>query len=237
MARLQNTTTPTDASILDFRARLANRCKLFPGNILLRAPILDFRARLGNQCMVLPVYPLFRASILDFRPRLGNRCKLLPVYALLRASILDFKAKLGNRCKDFPENNLLRAPILDFRPRLANRCSIIVVAIENCPPAAQSWHLPCRNRRTATTFRVRFYSSSLQRRTARLQRSRGVQAGTGCHESGIILSKKPPEWHLSPPESTAPPHNTETLTPQLHPQQDLFKLLRPKSCSRIVSER
>ena len=29
MARLQNTTTPTDASILDFRPRLGNRCKLF----------------------------------------------------------------------------------------------------------------------------------------------------------------------------------------------------------------
>ena len=34
---------------------------------------------------------------------------------------------------------------------------------------------------------------------ARLQHSRGVQAGTGCHEGGIILSKKPPEWYLSPP--------------------------------------
>ena len=29
MARLQNTTTPTDASILDFRPRLGNRCKFF----------------------------------------------------------------------------------------------------------------------------------------------------------------------------------------------------------------
>ena len=29
MAHLQNTTTPTDASILDFRPRLENRCKLF----------------------------------------------------------------------------------------------------------------------------------------------------------------------------------------------------------------
>ena len=38
-----------------------------------------------------------------------------------------------------------------------------------------------------------------QRRTARLQRSRGVQAGTGCHEGGIILSKKPPEWRLASP--------------------------------------
>ena len=57
MARLQNTTTPTDASILDFKPRLENRCKDFPENNLLRTSILDFRARLGNQCMVLPVYP------------------------------------------------------------------------------------------------------------------------------------------------------------------------------------
>ena len=33
---------------------------------------------------------------------------------------------------------------------------------------------------------------TLQLRIARLQRSRGVQAGAGCHEGGIILSKKPP---------------------------------------------
>ena len=237
MARLQNTTTPTDASILDFRPRLENRCKVLPGSALICAVILDFRPRLENRCKLLPVYALLRASILDFKAKLGNRCKDFPENNLLRAPILDFRPRLGNRCKDFPVYPLLRASILDFKAKLGNRCSIIVVAIENGPPAAQSWHLPCRNRRTATTFRVRFYSSSLQRRTARLQRSRGVQAGTGCHESGIILSKKPPEWHLSPPESTAPPHNTETLTPQLHPQQDLFKLLRPKSCSRIVSER
>ena len=25
-----------------------------------------------------------------------------------------------------------------------------------------------------------------------------TQAGTGCHEGGIALSKKPPEWYLSP---------------------------------------
>ncbi|MDY2707427.1 MAG: hypothetical protein SOV31_06815 [Candidatus Cryptobacteroides sp.] len=43
------------ASILDFRPRLANRCKVFPGN--------------AHKC----------ASILDFRPRLANRCKLFPV--------------------------------------------------------------------------------------------------------------------------------------------------------------
>ena len=42
-------------------------------------------------------------------------------------------------------------------------------------------------------------SSLLQLRIVRLQRSRGVQAEAGCHEGGIILSKKPPEWHLSLP--------------------------------------
>ena len=40
-------------------------------------------------------------------------------------------------------------------------------------------------------------------RMARLQHSRGVQAGTGCHEGGIILRKKPPEWHLSLPQRYA----------------------------------
>ena len=78
MARLQNTTTPTDASILDFRARLENRC------------------------MVLPVYPLFRASILDFRPRLGNRCKDFPIYGLLRASILDLRGSIWESLQGFP---------------------------------------------------------------------------------------------------------------------------------------
>ena len=48
-------------------------------------------------------------------------------------------------------------------------------------------------------LRIDAASSLLQLRTARLQRSRRVQAGTGYHEGGIILSKKPPEWHLSLP--------------------------------------
>ena len=44
-----------------------------------RAVILDFRPRLANRCKVLPVFTLLRASILDFEPRLENRCKVLPV--------------------------------------------------------------------------------------------------------------------------------------------------------------
>ena len=42
--------------------------------------------------------------------------------------------------------------------------------------------------------------SLLHRRMARLQHSRWLQVGTGCHEGGIILRKKPPEWHLSLPQ-------------------------------------
>ena len=41
---------------------------------LLPASILDFKPRLGNRCKLFPVYALLRASILDFRPRLANRC-------------------------------------------------------------------------------------------------------------------------------------------------------------------
>ena len=111
------------ASILDFKPKLENRCKVFPVYTLFRASILDFRARLGNRCKVLPVYALLRASILDFRARLGNRCKVFPVYTLFRASILDFRARLGNRCRVLPVYDLFAAVILDFRPRLANRCS------------------------------------------------------------------------------------------------------------------
>ena len=77
---------------------------------LLPASILDFKARLANQGRVLPVYALLRASILDFRPRLGNRCKLFPVYALQRASILDFKARLGNRCSTIVATTMISPP-------------------------------------------------------------------------------------------------------------------------------
>ena len=69
-----------------------------PGDVLLHASILYFKTRLENRCKLFPVYALLRASILDFRARLANRCKLFPDYTLLRASILDFKPKLGNRC-------------------------------------------------------------------------------------------------------------------------------------------
>ena len=63
------------ALILDFRARLANRCKDFPGTSPMATSILDFRARLANRCKDFPGNNPKSTSILDFRPRLGNRCK------------------------------------------------------------------------------------------------------------------------------------------------------------------
>ena len=112
-------------------------------------------------------------------------------------------------CNDRRDNDL-PCPILIF-----------VAAEKNGPPAAWSWdagrdRMP-RRRHTpklkaagvapapaATVeplrYRVRFQFSLPQSRTARLQHGRGTQAGTGCHEGGIILSKKPPEWYLPLPQ-------------------------------------
>ncbi|MCI6314087.1 MAG: hypothetical protein MR588_01700 [Bacteroidales bacterium] len=106
-----------------------------PVYAILRASILDFRPRLANRCRVFPVYTLFRASILDFKPKLANRCRVLPVYTIFRASILDFRPRLGNRGKVFPVLALFRASILDFRPELGNRCSVIAAAVRNGQPA------------------------------------------------------------------------------------------------------
>ena len=127
----------------------------------------------------------FRALILEFRPRLGNRCGVLPVYALLRASILDFRAKLENRCRVLPVYALLHASILDFRARLANRCKVSPV-YTLLRASILDFRPKLENRCRGEWFRL-------------LQPSR-TQAGTGCHEGGIILSKKPPEWRMSPPQ-------------------------------------
>ena len=49
------------------------------GDVLLHASILDFKPKLGNRCKLFPDYTLLRASILDFNPRLGNRCSTIVV--------------------------------------------------------------------------------------------------------------------------------------------------------------
>ena len=68
---------------------------------LLPASILDFRARLENRCKDFPVYGLLRALILKFKPRLENRCKDFPIYGLLRALILDLRGSIWESLQGF----------------------------------------------------------------------------------------------------------------------------------------
>ena len=68
-------------------------------------------------------------------------------------------------------------------------------------------------------LRIDAAPSLLHRRTARLQRSRGVQAGTGWHEGGIILSKKPPEWRLSPPHQQSASDSNLRRSKEEKPQE------------------
>ena len=149
------------ASILKFKPRFENRCKVFPGNAFQRASILDFGARLANRCKVFPVYALLRASILKFKPRFENRCKVFPGNSPKAASILDFIHRLANQCSFLPGNASCTAVILDLRGSIweslqhHRSCSeelpacsarrgndlphpilIFVAAKENGPPAA-----------------------------------------------------------------------------------------------------
>ena len=50
-----------------------------PGDVLLHASILYFKTRLENRCKLFPDYTLLRASILDFKPKLGNRYSTIVV--------------------------------------------------------------------------------------------------------------------------------------------------------------
>ena len=76
---------------------LGMTCAVFP----VRALILDFKPKLANRCKLFPVYILFRASILDFRPRLGNRCRG-EWFRLLRSWRQRFSASDSNlrSCKE-----------------------------------------------------------------------------------------------------------------------------------------
>ena len=70
------------ASILDFKPRLENRCKLFPENILLPASILDF---MGSIWESLQGYARLRPLVCSdsgFQGvNLGITARLLSVYA------------------------------------------------------------------------------------------------------------------------------------------------------------
>ena len=117
----------------------------------------------------------------------------LPCFGLLAASIRKSGLEIKNRCTVCPCFDLMAASIRKSRPEIENRCT-------DCPcfdllaASIRKFGLEIENRCSAIVPASR---------TARLQQSRGAQAGTGCHEGGIILSKKPPEWCLSLPSHVA----------------------------------
>ena len=142
--------------------------------------------------------------------KLGNRCKVMPVYDLLRAAIRDFRGQTWQSLQDFPQKRPRGCSDSGFQAKTCKSMqrrkvppAVVVAATRSASDSnlrcskVEWFRLPqsSRQRRIA-----RLPQSSRQRRMARLQQSRWVQAGTGCHEGGIILIKKPPEWHLSPPQ-------------------------------------
>ena len=93
-------------------------------------------------------------------------------------------------CTDCPCFDLLAASIRKSGLEIENRCT-------DCP----CFDLMAASiRKSGPEIENRCSTIVPASRTARQQRSRGAQAGTGCHEGGIILSKKPPEWHLATPQ-------------------------------------
>ena len=161
------------------------------GDVLLPTSILDFKPKLENRCKLFQVYALQRALILDLRGSIGESLMFYRRNAPGDAVILDFRLRLGNHCKIIPKNTLQRAVILDLRGLIweslqggvlviGSACSTIAAAAKNGPPVALS---SLRQRRMVSPAAL---SSLLQRRmvppaapsllhgrTARLQSDRG----------------------------------------------------------------
>ena len=85
------------------------------GDVLLPTSILDFKPKLENRCKLFQVYALQRALILDLRGSIGESLMFYRRNAPGDAVILDFRLRLGNHCKIIPKNTLQRAVILDLR--------------------------------------------------------------------------------------------------------------------------
>ena len=141
-------------------------------------------------CTDCPCFDLIAASIRKSGLEIENRCTDCPCFDLLAASIRKSGLEIENRCTDCPCFDLLAASIRKFELEIKNRCTEVPEMI-GCAASIRKSGPEIENRSSAIVPASR---------TARLQRSRGAQAGTGCHEGGIILSKKPPEWHLVTPQ-------------------------------------
>ncbi|MDD6508738.1 MAG: hypothetical protein PUF43_04665 [Bacteroidales bacterium] len=87
--------------------------------------------------------------------------------------------EIENRCTDCPCFDLMAASIRMSGLDLENRCT-------ECPCFDL---LAASSRKSRLEIENRCSAIVPASRTARLQRSRGAQAGTGCYEGGIFLSK------------------------------------------------
>ena len=170
----------------------------------------------------MPVYALLRAVILDFRGsiweslqgyarlrplacsdsgfhgvNLGITARLCPFTLscvqrfLISGSNLGINAAEKSSACSGRSGNEVRVRFYSSLPQRRMVPPAVVVAATR---SASDSILRCSK---GEWFRLP--QSSRLRRIACLQQSRGVQAGTGCHEGGIILSKKPPKWRLSLP--------------------------------------
>ena len=141
-------------------------------------------------CRDCHCFDLFAASIRKSGLEIENRCMDCPCFDLMAASIRKSGLEIKNRCTDCPCFDLLAASIRKSRPKIKNRCT-------DCP----YYDLMAASiRKSGLEIENRCSAIVPASRMARLQYSRGAQAGKGCDEGGIILSKKPPEWRLPLPQ-------------------------------------
>ena len=139
--------------------------------------------------MKTPEISLIYASIPKSRPKIQNHCTETPEISLIYASIPKSGPEIQNHCTETPEISRIYASILDSGPEIQNRCTETQQISRICAPIPKSGP-EIKNHCTETPEMSRILA---------VQHSRAVQAETGCHEGGIILSKKPPEGRLSPP--------------------------------------
>ena len=123
--------------------------------------------------------------------KLGNHCRFFHGKDLGAAVIPDFRGQTWQSLQDFPQKHPQHCSDSGFHG--------VNLGIDARKPSETALFVH-RFLISGPNLGIDAAPSLQHRRTARLQHSRGVQARTGCHEGGIILSKKPPEWRLSPPQ-------------------------------------
>ena len=178
------------ALIANSGSEIKNRCTEVPEMIGCAAVIANSGLKIRNRCTEVPEMIGCAAVIANSGLEIRNRCTKVPEMTGCAAVIANSGPEIENRCTDYSCFDLLSASIRKSGLEIENRCT-------DCP----CFDLMAASiRMSGPEIENRCSAIVPASRTARLQRSRGAQAGTGCHEGGIILSKKPPEWHLATPQ-------------------------------------